>query len=505
LDFPKVTPALWKALARRNEPERLFLQGTSPVRLSQSAPTPTQQASFSLETLTPYSLRYEVLRVAYFYRWDGRNRVTVTPPFDLMKDMLSVPVPGIPVPPVTRIVQAPIVAPSGEIVTQPGYHKATGVIYQPDSTTTIPPVAPNPTPQDVKRALEKILEPLHDFPFVSPVDRATAIAAMILPFVRELINGPTPLHLFTKPTAGTGATLLVDVLFTPSLGSNDIEKLSQQGDESEWQRTLTAILRKAPTVVLLDNVRELKSPQLAKAITDTAWQGRILGETAMADLPVRNVWAATGNNPTQHLELTRRIVRCRLDSGLAQPWQGRTFRIPLLRPWLTANRGELIGAILTIVRAWFQAGAPKGQRSLGMFESWAETLGGILNFAGVVGFLEHPKESTDDIENDVLRWLVTQWWEKHKYSNVETAVLRKWAIASDSPVHELLENANTERAAQTKFGHLIRSLNDRVFSFTLDGKTHTVQVKRGPDNSDTHAARYRLVKRSNKPEKDYQY
>ena len=29
---------------------------------------------------------------------------------------------------------------------------------------------------------------------------------------RALIDGPTPLHLVEKPTPGTGATLLVDVL-----------------------------------------------------------------------------------------------------------------------------------------------------------------------------------------------------------------------------------------------------------------------------------------------------
>ena len=34
---------------------------------------------------------------------------------------------------------------------------------------------------------------------------------MLLPFVRELIDGPTPLHLIEKPTPGTGGTLLATV------------------------------------------------------------------------------------------------------------------------------------------------------------------------------------------------------------------------------------------------------------------------------------------------------
>src|SRR5207248_1383044 len=40
IDFTELTPKLWAALSKANKPERLFLQGSMPVRLNHTAPTP---------------------------------------------------------------------------------------------------------------------------------------------------------------------------------------------------------------------------------------------------------------------------------------------------------------------------------------------------------------------------------------------------------------------------------------------------------------------------------
>ena len=45
-------------------------------------------------------------------------------------------------------------------------------------------------------------------------------------------------------------------------------------------------------------------------------------------------------------------------------------------------------AALTLIRAWIAAGRPKGKKTLGKFEGWAEVMGGILQVAGVPGFLD---------------------------------------------------------------------------------------------------------------------
>lgn len=40
---------------------------------------------------------------------------------------------------------------------------------------------------------------------------------MLNPFVRDLIDGPTPLHLIEAPVAGTGKGLLASIAMLPAL------------------------------------------------------------------------------------------------------------------------------------------------------------------------------------------------------------------------------------------------------------------------------------------------
>jgi putative DNA primase/helicase len=64
----------------------------------------------------------------------------------------------------------------------------------------VPDVPNEPSEADLVRARALILDDLLcDFPFVSDANRAHAVARFLLPFVRELISGPTPLHLIEAP------------------------------------------------------------------------------------------------------------------------------------------------------------------------------------------------------------------------------------------------------------------------------------------------------------------
>jgi hypothetical protein len=76
------------------------------------------------------------------------------------------------------------------------------------------------------------------------------------------------------------------------------------------------------------------------------------------------------------------------------------------------NRARLVQAALTIIGAWIDAGRPAfSGKSLGSFEHYCETMGGILQHAGVEGFLtarEQMTQQTSPIEDE---WsvLVRAW------------------------------------------------------------------------------------------------
>ena len=181
----------------------------------------------------------------------------------------------------------------------------------------------------------------------------------------------------------------------------------------------------------------------------------------MVRLPVRCVWVATANNPRLSTEMIRRSVRIRMDSGQEQPWlrETSTFTHPDLRAWVDEHRAELVGACLTIVRAWIVAGRPAGPATLGMFESWAKTMSGILQFAGVKGFLTNTEDFYSSMAEDDqnLAEFVSAWAAKFQ----REGRARRRPDADRRGVLDL--GHGSDRSQSTVLGTILRENRDRRF------------------------------------------
>ena len=64
------------------------------------------------------------------------------------------------------------------------------------------------------------------------------------------------------------------------------------------------------------------------------------------------MWAATGNNLRVAGDMPRRSFGIRLDANAERPWERTGFKIAGLQQHVLANRGDLLAAALTIIRAW---------------------------------------------------------------------------------------------------------------------------------------------------------
>jgi putative DNA primase/helicase len=459
LDLPRVAAAAWNSLEAANTPPRFFRQGSVVARLETG-----QDGSLTLRTLTESRLRYELARVAKWRQRKGRSMVDALPPMHVVRDMLARPAP--PLPPLARITAAPVFSAAGTLRTQVGYDAASETYYAPGPGFALPTIPDRPTDDELERARALILtELLGDFPFVSDAERAHALGLLLLPFLRELIQGPVPLFVVEKPTPGTGASLLVDMLMGPALGRS-VPVMTEGRDEDEWRKRLTAKLLSAPQVIFIDNLRHrLDSAALSAAITATMWEDRILSRSEMGTVPIRCAWVATGNNPALSNEMVRRSVRIRLDAKRDRPFLREGFRHPDLRAWAAAHRAELVWAALTIVQAWVAAGRPPGGQSLGQFEQWARTTGGVLDIAGVPGFLANAAELYDTADAEAAAWraFVGLWWERH--GNHEVGVGELWTIiaAPDSEVQLDLGRDSNERSQRTRLGLFLKRLRDRQF------------------------------------------
>jgi hypothetical protein len=460
LDLPSVTSEAWTAFSAANDPPTVFRYGDGLTRIEND-----ENRRPVLRPMNQDRLRYSLARAADWYKRTNRGRSAALPPLHVVRDMLATPDPPLPI--LRRVVASPVFSADGTIHTVPGYDSRTGLYYSPSPGFSVPPVPEEPDDDEIAHARALIFdELLSDFPFVDDADRAHAIALFFLPFVREFIDGPTPLHLIEKPSPGTGASLLVQVLTLPAVGHAP-PVMTEALSEEEWRKRITAKLVRAPAILLIDNLRRrLDSAAVSAAITSEVWEDRWLGHSETLHLPVRCAWIATGNNPALSNEMARRTVRVRLDAGVERPWLRNGFRHPDLQGWVVSHRGDLVWSALTLGRTWMMHYKRlAGSKTLGMFDSWARVLGGLLRVAGVRGFLTNLEALYDasDAESRAWQGFVEAWWQKFGGADVGVADLWPLAASVSSELIELGPAADGVHGQRIRLGKALGRMRDRLF------------------------------------------
>jgi putative DNA primase/helicase len=335
-----------------------------------------------------------------------------------------------------------------------------------------------PTPERLQWAKQFLLdELLGDFQFKDQASSAHALAFLLLPYVRQMIDGPTPLHLVDSPTPGTGKGLLATVCTLPATGTPP-PTMAPGRNSDDWCKRITAALLAGDIFVGIDNITQpLESGELASVLTQPLWQDRVLGTSHIVTLKPRAIWFGTANNAVLSAELGRRTLWIRLDANCEKPWERRGFRHKKLLEWAKGHRAEIVTAAVTLIRPWVAAGMPPFTGPCkGSYERWSEVMGGILTTVGVPGFLTNEVElyETTINTNAVLSGFIQAWAEAYGTRATGTTELMLLASfldedpkASTTPppgrnlLGELLGSGN-ERSRRIRLGKLLREHRDTV-------------------------------------------
>jgi len=453
---PPLIDEAWAAVRASNYPPRIFRREGSLVRLAITDSIPRISA---MNFVAVYG---HLWRVANWVVEANDMQKATDPPIKVANDMMEYVDESLPQ--LEAIVSTPVFDASGNLVHSPGYHREARLWLHRPPGFDPPDVSDRPSKTQIAKARSLLLDDLlTDFPFTADSDRAHAVAALLLPFVRRLIHGPTPLHLVEAPTPGTGKTLLAEAI-SRIVQAKPAEVTTIENDEKENSKKITALLDIAPQVVLIDNIRVgLKSSQLAAVITSETWCDRVLGVTRMTSLPNNALWIATANNPSLSLEIARRCIRIRIDPRIDRPWKREGFKHDPLRQWVDRHRADLVHAVLVLVRAWVAAGMPECAHTIGSFESWARVIGGILDVAEIPGFLCNTEELYEvaDAEGNEWREFVAAWWNRFGARWVNTSELFDLSVNN-----ELLANVTGDKSARsqkTRLGKALSALRDRQF------------------------------------------
>jgi hypothetical protein len=370
------------------------------------------------------------------------------------------------VPALTGIIHTPFLRTDGSICETPGYDAVSGLLFKPDGET-FPPVPHLPSRDDAHAALDMLDGLIATFPFVRPVDRAVALAALLTVLDRRSM--PTaPLFGYTSPAAGTGKSLLVDIAAVLATG-RPMPVIAQGRGEEELEKRLGAALIAGDSTISIDNCEHpLQSALLCQILTQQKINVRLLGLSRNVETPVNATLFCTGNNLTVVGDLTRRTLMCALDARCERP-ELRAFDGDLIAT-VRAERGRLVVSGLTVLRAWTIAREREkiGLVPFGGFEAWSQRVREALVWLGCAD----PCETTARIRNDdprlaALTAVLEQWRENLTIGSLYTVQEVINRAVNTPSFHTALVNVAGTRGAgalvsNDRLGRWLKSVEGRV-------------------------------------------
>ena len=366
--------------------------------------------------------------------------------------------------PVLRgVIHSPTILRTGAVLETPGYHRASGLYYDPRGIS-FPAVPRNPKRDDAVAAIQVLDALLAEFPFTAEQDRAVALALILTGLVRSDL--PTaPLFAMTAPTPGTGKSYLADITGLIATGTKPAGKGWRTGDDAENTKVLDAALDSGNPVLLLDNIEgELNNTRLNAMLTQETVSYRVMATHIEKTVSCNVLCIANGNNLVLPADMVRRSMLCRLDARMESP-ETRQFRSDPISD-VIADRGRFVVAGLTVLLAYAQAGYPNVPPVVAGFEDWGRRIRGALVW---LGYDDPVKSMAANREHDPKRLellnVLAAWDSVYKARPVTTKELLK--NISDYPE---LEEA-VEAVAKSfggiddgKFGRFLRDNKDRVVS-----------------------------------------
>ena len=480
--LPEMTDEALAALVKTNDPPTFFVRAKMPTRIRIDERT----GKPFFEILHRNAMRGVLARCANWMSGntnkEGKYKKTpVTVPYSVVDDLLALPSwPGLP--PIDSVTETPVFIKSGKLISGRGYNRD-GLLWM-HTDIDWPSIPDVPTAESVASSVSLLGELLCDFPFKDQASKANALALVLLPYVRHIISGPTPLHLVNAPTAGTGKDLLAQMTCILATG-RQCETRAESHGEQEWQKNLTSCLSEGPQFVYIENVNyALSSGTFSKCLTGTTHRDRTLGHNDIEIvLPINCTWIATGNNVMMSGELARRIVEIRIDANEENPSCRTGFKHEL-PTWAYSKRRELTVACLTIIQSWVAAGMPKVAPAnvMGSFENYCSVLNGILRNASVGGFLDNRMDVLKTVNSTDHEWdqFVRHWFQDYQGHPVRSKELMDAAKYLPS----IFSGSKAASAPLLVLGQALGRKKDTVHA--------GFKIVKATDEPCTKAARWRL-------------
>jgi hypothetical protein len=319
--------------------------------------------------------------------------------------------------PLRGILESPALAPSGSLITTPGYNPETGYVLLP--SVDVGKIDEKPTQEQARAAMKYLwIELFCDFPYLglgesdpTDVDRSkrfeqackcpdafVGIAALLSLFARPAIEGSTPGSVFEAASQGSGKTLQIHAISTLATGRSaglmTFPTHDGKVDEAELEKILASYALAGARAIAFDNIKgTLGGSALEKAMTAVdSIDLRVLGSSETRTMPWTAIILFSGNNMAMSDDVAQRVLCSRLESERDDPRSrpSKEFRHARLLDWIREHRARLVRACLVILRAFIVADSKSKSDvgSWGSFEAWSALVPAAILYAGGPNVLE---------------------------------------------------------------------------------------------------------------------
>jgi hypothetical protein len=354
--------------------------------------------------------------VAYKFNKQGTKRLAANAPTRWCEQMLDRArgAYGLPWKRLDALRTVPFLLEDGTLVSQPGYHAATG-IWLDLRDVTFPEIPTEPTKEQARSALEKFEQVFCEYKFV-PVNgeawNRTPSYAVVLSTILSILGRnllPTvPGQGTTAPKPGSGKTDLNKAQAILATGSEPM--MMGFVNMKEFDKHVPVPLIEGDRVILIDNVDQmLRSETLTAMLTNpsgTPFQVRLLGQTEKVNVENHAVVMANGNYLQIFGDMERRWFLVDLDPQCESP-EEREFEFDPVK--LAREKfPELAMAGLTALRYYLHAGCPRpdygsAARDMGSYSAWNRIVRGLLldlSFGDPMATRERVKESNPQRQDE---------------------------------------------------------------------------------------------------------
>lgn len=326
---------------------------------------------------------------------------------------------------------------------------------------------------EAKNIIYKVFK---EFCFETPQDYTNAISALLTPFLRGLFktgfNTRCPVYCYEANRERSGKDYLAGVtgivyeghaLEEPPISNGEYR--SSGGNDELRKKLVSAMISGRKRLHFSNNKGRLNNSVFESVTTAERFSDRLLGKNESVTFDNEMDFSFSGNlGITLTPDLTNRTIFIKLFLDLEDA-NKRRFDNPNLHEWVKNNRNQVLSALYSLIRNWFDKECPEGSIPFASFPEWARVCGGIMEAAGYNSPCKRDIDQTGisiDSETDEMKELFELCYQKKPEVWLSKDGIKNIIQDPNENIMTYMQWEN--RSAQTKFGIKLNKFVGRILS-----------------------------------------